>query len=62
MKSNYEQIVKLHQQNQPGQQTNQISDEVKFQVFQSICDSLFQSFDSSVKGCRFRKVTNEKIL
>lgn len=57
MKSNYEQIVKLHQQNQPGQQTNQISDEVKFQVFQLICDSLFQSFDSSVKVNTFNDIS-----
>lgn len=58
MKSNYEQIVKsVHQQNQPGHQTNQISEELKFQVFQSICDSLFQSFDSSVKAQDFNEIT-----
>ena len=57
MKSNYELIVKLHQQNQPGQQTNQISDEVKFQVFQAISDSLFQSFDSSVKVTDFNEIS-----
>lgn len=58
MKSNYEQIVKsVHQQNQPGHQPNQISEELKFQVFQSICDSLFQSFDSSVKVQDFNEIT-----
>ena len=57
MKSNYEQIVKLHQQNQPGHQPNQISDKIKFQVFQSICDSLFQSFDSSVKVNDFNEIS-----
>ena len=57
MKANYEQIVKLHQQTQPGQNANQISDEIKFEVFQAICDSLFQSFDSSVSVNNFSQLS-----
>lgn len=57
MKNNYEQIVKHQQQNQPGHQANQLSEEVKFQVFQAICDSLFQSFDSSVKVSDFNEIS-----
>lgn len=58
MKSNYEQIVKLHQQNQPGNlQSNLVSDDVKFHVFQAICDGLFQSFDSCVKVRDFNEIS-----
>lgn len=56
MKANYEQIVKVHQ-SQPGQNNNQISDEVKFQVFQAIGDSLFQSFDSSISVANFAELS-----
>jgi MAX-like protein X len=58
MKSNYEQIVKLHQRNQPGTlQTSSVSDEVKFHVFQSVCDELFQSFDACVKVRDFNEIS-----
>lgn len=53
MKQNYEQIVKLHQQSQPGHNANQISDEVKFEVFKALCDNLFQSFDGTVSVNNF---------
>nr|CAD7606385.1 unnamed protein product [Timema genevievae] len=45
MQTNYEQIVKAHQ-NQPGQTEMRVSDETKFQVFQSVMDQLFQSFSN----------------
>lgn len=58
MKSNYEQIVKLHQQNQPGaMQANLVSDEAKFQVFQAVCDELFRSFDGQVKVRDFNEIS-----
>lgn len=56
MKANYEQIVKVHQ-SQPGQNNNQISDEVKFQVFQAIGDSLFQSFNASISVANFAELS-----
>ncbi|KAH0560768.1 max-like protein X isoform X1 [Cotesia glomerata] len=44
MEANYEQIVKAHQ-TQPNHTEMRVSDETKFQVFQSIMDQLFQSFN-----------------
>ncbi|XP_053568475.1 max-like protein X [Bombina bombina] len=41
MKSNYE-------QNNPHEGTDQVSDQVKFGVFQGIMDSLFQTFNASI--------------
>jgi len=48
MKTNYEHIVKQHQQSRPSENANQIPDETKLEVFEAICDDLFLSFDSSV--------------
>ncbi|XP_033375977.1 max-like protein X isoform X3 [Parus major] len=56
MKTNYEQIVKAHQDN-PNEGKNQISDEVKFSVFQGIMDSLFQSFNASVSVTSFQELS-----
>ncbi|XP_054721733.1 max-like protein X [Uloborus diversus] len=56
MKQNYERIVKVHQ-SQPGQNNSKVSDEMKFQVFQAICDSLFQSFNSSVSVANFGELS-----
>lgn len=53
---NYEQIVKAHQNN-PNEGKNQISDEVKFSVFQGIMDSLFQSFNTSVSVTSFQELS-----
>lgn len=53
---NYEQIVKAHQDN-PNEGKNQISDEVKFNVFQGIMDSLFQSFNASVSVTSFQELS-----
>ncbi|RWS31856.1 max-like protein X [Leptotrombidium deliense] len=58
MKSNYEQMVKLHQQTQPGLNCNQVSDEVKLSVFQALCDSLFISFDSSFDVTNFQELSS----
>lgn len=50
MRSNCEQMVKQHQlasiqqQGQPSP-ANQMSEQVKFEIFQAFCDNLFVSFD-----------------
>ncbi|NXS69053.1 MLX protein, partial [Pandion haliaetus] len=56
MKVNYEQIVKAHQDN-PNEGKDQVSDEVKFNVFQGIMDSLFQSFNASISVTSFRELS-----
>lgn len=56
MKVNYEQIVEAHQC-QPGQTENQVSDEVKFKVFQAIMDSLFGTFNSSISVANFTELS-----
>lgn len=57
MKTQYEQIVKAHQ-NTPQQGQNQVSDECKFQVFQQIMDSLFQSFNASISVANFGELSS----
>ncbi|XP_068606178.1 max-like protein X isoform X2 [Brachionichthys hirsutus] len=56
MKSNYEHIVRAHQNN-PQQGEDQVSDQVKFNIFQSIMDSLFQSFSNSVSMSSFQELS-----
>lgn len=53
---NYEHIVKAHQNN-PQQGENQVSDQIKFNIFQSIMDSLFQSFSNSVSVNSFQELS-----
>lgn len=61
MKTNYEEIVKQHQQTQQQNCLNysaqMISDETKFEVFKAVCDSLFHSFDSSVQVNNFNELS-----
>uniref|UniRef100_K7GAR6 Max-like protein X n=1 Tax=Pelodiscus sinensis TaxID=13735 RepID=K7GAR6_PELSI len=56
MKVNYEQIVKAHQDN-PNEGKDQVSDQVKFNVFQGIMDSLFQSFNASISVASFQELS-----
>ncbi|KAK6473203.1 max-like protein X isoform X1 [Huso huso] len=56
MKANYEQIVKAHQNN-PHQGKGQVSDLVKFSLFQNIMDSLFQSFNSTISVTSFQELS-----
>ncbi|XP_040353554.1 max-like protein X isoform X3 [Herpailurus yagouaroundi] len=56
MKVNYEQIVKAHQDN-PHEGDDQVSDQVKFNVFQGIMDSLFQSFNASISVASFQELS-----
>lgn len=53
---NYEQIVKAHQDN-PNEGKDQVSDEVKFNVFQGLMDSLFQSFNASISVTSFQELS-----
>lgn len=53
---NYEQIVKAHQDN-PHEGKDQVSDQVKFNVFQGIMDSLFQSFNASISVASFQELS-----
>ncbi|KAG5831797.1 max-like protein X isoform X1 [Anguilla rostrata] len=56
MKMNYEQIVKAHQDN-PQEGDSQVSDQVKFGIFQNIMDCLFQSFSASVSVTSFQELS-----
>ncbi|GFR84221.1 MAX-like protein X [Elysia marginata] len=56
MKANYEHIVKTHQSS-PSHGQNQVSDEVKFQVFRNTMDSLFHSFNSSISVANFAELS-----
>ncbi|KAI1896502.1 hypothetical protein AGOR_G00095440 [Albula goreensis] len=56
MKINYEHIVKAHQDN-PQQGEDNVSDQVKFRVFQNIMDSLFQSFSASISVSSFQELS-----
>ncbi|CAH1775446.1 unnamed protein product [Owenia fusiformis] len=56
MKANYEHIVKAHQ-NTPQAGQNQVPDEIKFQVFQQVMDTLFQSFNASISVVNFAELS-----
>lgn len=62
MRSNYEQMVKQHQiasiQHQ-GQTSpvNQMSEQLKFEIFQAFCDNLFASFDRYVTFEDFKQLS-----
>lgn len=48
--------MKAHQDN-PNEGKDQVSDKVKFNVFQGIMDSLFQSFNASISVTSFRELS-----
>ncbi|XP_032890700.1 max-like protein X isoform X2 [Amblyraja radiata] len=56
MKTNYEQIVKAHQTN-PLQGKDQVTDQVKFSIFQNIMDVLFQSFNACISVASFQELS-----
>jgi MAX-like protein X len=56
MKTNLEELVRAHQSN-PQQGQNQVSDDVKFSVFQQIMDQLFQSFNASISVGSFTELS-----
>ncbi|XP_071825822.1 max-like protein X [Apostichopus japonicus] len=56
MKTNYEQIVKAHQ-NTPGQGQNHLSDQIKFNVFKATMDSLFQTFNATISVASFTELS-----
>lgn len=59
MKSNYEQMLKQHQLTtlQHGQPANQMSEQIKFEIFQAFCDNLFASFDRFVTFGDFKQLS-----
>lgn len=48
--------MKAHQDN-PSEGKDQVSDQVKFNVFQGIMDSLFQSFNASISVASFQELS-----
>lgn len=48
--------MKAHQDN-PSEGKDQVSDEMKFNVFQGIMDSLFQSFNASISVTSFQELS-----
>eukprot|EP00088_Acartia_fossae_P007033 TRINITY_DN13270_c0_g1_i1.p1 TRINITY_DN13270_c0_g1~~TRINITY_DN13270_c0_g1_i1.p1 ORF type:complete len:212 (-),score=46.04 TRINITY_DN13270_c0_g1_i1:175-810(-) len=56
MRANYDQLVKAHQQ-APHIQEDIVPDELKFQVFQSLMDTLFQSFNTQVSMNNFAELS-----
>lgn len=56
MRANYEQLVKAHQR-APQVPEDLVPDETKFQVFQMLMDSLFQSFNSQVSMNNFAELS-----
>ncbi|KAF4516946.1 hypothetical protein B566_EDAN005547 [Ephemera danica] len=56
MQTNYEQMVRAHQ-NQPSQQENRVSDETKFQVFQAVMDNLFLTFNTTISTNNFSELS-----
>lgn len=62
MRSNYEQMFKQHQlaSTQQAQATNvnQVSEQVKVEVFKAFCDSLFASFDQYVTFDDFKQLSS----
>lgn len=59
MKNNYEQMLKHHQltATQQGQPASQVSEQVKFDIFQTFCDNLFVSFDRYVSFGDFKQLS-----
>lgn len=59
MKSNYEQMLKLHELTiiQQVQPANSINDQLKYEIFQAFCDNLFMSFDRCVTFGDFKQLS-----
>ncbi|XP_059086273.1 max-like protein X [Tigriopus californicus] len=56
MRANYEQLVKAHQ-SQPSTSEDFVPSEVKFQTFQLLMDTLFQSFNDHVRMNTFSELS-----
>lgn len=59
MNANYEQMLNQHQLTLQlnHQQVNQVSEQIKFEIFQAFCDNLFASFDRYVKVDDFEQIS-----
>ncbi|KAG7262035.1 hypothetical protein CRUP_027897 [Coryphaenoides rupestris] len=56
-KKQEEEVSTLRKENNPQRGEEQVSDQVKFRIFQSIMDSLFQTFNSSVSVNSFQELS-----
>ncbi|GAB6032076.1 hypothetical protein CHUAL_010441 [Chamberlinius hualienensis] len=56
MRSNYEQIVQAHQSH-PNPANSQLTDDMKFEVFKQIMDTLFTSFNNSISVANFAELS-----
>ncbi|KAF2353877.1 Ribosomal protein S4/S9 eukaryotic/archaeal [Trinorchestia longiramus] len=61
LKLNYETIVAAHHSQRPGNTTRQVSDDMKFQVFRAVMDSLYQTFEPSVITSNFTEISGSVI-
>lgn len=63
IKDDYEQRLKQHQLTtlQNGHQVNQVSEQIKFEIFQAFCDNLFTSFDRFVTFSDFKQLSTSLI-
>jgi MAX-like protein X len=59
MSSNYEQMLRQHQLSLQlnHQQVNQGSEQIKFEIFQALCDSLFDSFERYLMYGDFKQLS-----
>jgi MAX-like protein X len=60
MNKNYESMLRQHQitaLQMSHPQVNQVSEQVKFEIFQAFCDNLFASFDRYVTFADFKQLT-----
>uniref|UniRef100_A0A6G1SAB2 Max-like protein X n=1 Tax=Aceria tosichella TaxID=561515 RepID=A0A6G1SAB2_9ACAR len=59
MNANYEQMLRQHQLSLQlnHQQINQVSEQIKFEIFQAFCDNLFASFDRYVTFGDFKQLS-----
>ncbi|XP_018007438.1 max-like protein X [Hyalella azteca] len=61
LKLNYETIVAAHHSQRPGNALRQVSDDMKFQVFRAVMDSLYQTFEPSVITGNFTEISGSVI-
>lgn len=60
LKMKYDQVVANNNQ-QPGNAAKQVSDQLKFQVFRTVLDSLYQTFEPSIATNNFADISGSVI-
>lgn len=61
LKLNYETVVAAHHNQRPGSAARQVPDQLKFQVFRAVLDSLYQTFEPSVITTNFAEISGSVI-